>query len=618
MLNAKSQGLFNNATIRLDLSQQPPQSNVLPSPPSSLPTEMEAKNQQKVIPNILSPTSERSAPLSVAQALVKMLENMGVQYAFGVSGGAIAPIWDALNNSSLAVLHFRHEAGAAFAALEAYFASDRPVVVFTTTGPGITNALTALLAARWEGAKVILLSASTPAPNRGRWACQETSTYVMPIADIFTTGKLFHYATIIESSDELPEVSQKLTLGLTRPGGFVTHLSIPTAIQTSSIERALPKLNLSLAPTTASEKAILECAYVLSEEPFAIWVGFGARCAAVEIRQLAEKTGAAVMCSPRGKGIFPEDHPQFVGVTGFGGHKSVFTYMQEHCPSRILVLGTRLGEGTSFWNPIMIPSRGFVHIDIDLDVPGTAYPDALTFAIQSDVGLFVKALLKHFPQRTRIQADVTLPRPERNLINPGTNSQVRPQVLMNVIQKVIVEDSNVLVMSEPGNSMAWSNHMLQFAYPGRYRVSTGFGSMGHFVTGVIGAALAHNNKVVAIVGDGAMLMNNEVNTAVKYQIPAVWIVLNDGRYNICEQGMVYMGFKGADATIPQADFVKIANGMGANGIRVESESEIQAALEEAMAASGPFVVDVVIDPTQMPLSNSRNQSLVSQGATYCI
>ncbi|WP_442994242.1 thiamine pyrophosphate-binding protein, partial [Scytonema sp. PRP1] len=103
-------------------------------------------------------------PISVASAIVKMLEEIGVQYAFGVSGRVgCTPLWHALQHSSIQVLHFRHEAGAAFAATEAYFASDSPIVVFATTGPGITNALTGLFAARWEGAKVIFLSASTSA-----------------------------------------------------------------------------------------------------------------------------------------------------------------------------------------------------------------------------------------------------------------------------------------------------------------------------------------------------------------------------------------------------------------------------------------------------------------------
>ncbi|TBR58318.1 acetolactate synthase [Westiellopsis prolifica IICB1] len=559
--------------------------------------------------------SQSSAPLSVAEAVVKILEKLGVIYAFGVSGGAIAPVWGALHNSSLQVLHFRHEAGAAFAATEAYFASDRPVVIFTTTGPGITNALTGLLAARWEGAKVILVSAATPSPRRGRWALQETSNYTMPVTGLFTSGTIFHYATTLESSDELPEVTRRLALGCGRPGGFVAHLSIPTNIQTRSVRASLPKAGLSYGLPTVSKETIAECARLLSEGSFAIWVGFGARDAAAEIRQLAERTGAAVMCSPRGKGIFPENHPQFVGVTGFGGHASVLAYMQEQRPLRTLVLGTRLGELTSFWNPAMIPTRGFVHVDLNAEVPGTAYPSAETFTIQSDAGIFLRGLLKYFPENIGSSFAIALPHPKRDLIEPQANGLVRPQLLMDVIQRVIIDRTDVLVMAESANSLAWVNPILQFAKPARFRVSTSFASMGHFVTGVVGAALARKGKAVAIVGDGAMLMNNEVSTAVKYQIPAIWIVLNDGRYNICEQGMTYLGFKGVDATIPQADFVKIAQGMGADGIRVESESKVQAALERAMAATCPFVVDVLIDPTQEPPSEGRYQSLISQGAT---
>ncbi|ODH00799.1 acetolactate synthase [Nostoc sp. KVJ20] len=559
--------------------------------------------------------SKSTVAFSVAEAVVKILGDMGVQYAFGVSGGAIAPVWAALHQSSIQVLHFRHEAGAAFAGIEAYFASDRPVVVFTTTGPGITNALTGLLAARWEGAKVILVSASTSAPQRGRWACQETSTYTMPSEGIFTSGQIFHYATTLESSDELPEVSRRLALGLEQPGGFVAHISIPTNIQTSSVKTSLPRVTLSQAVATASEETIAECVRLLSEGAFAIWIGFGASGAAKEIRQLAERTGAAVMCSPRGKGIFPEDHPQFVGVTGFGGHESVFRYMREQRPRHILVLGTRLGELTSFWNPEMIPRRSFLHVDINPKVPGSAYPSVETFAIQSDVGVFCKALLKYFPARSGTSKVPSLTKSKRDLIHPRADGKVRPDVLMNMIQRVIVEQSNAIVMTEVGNSLVWAIHLLRFAESSRFRVSTGFGSMGHFVTGVVGTALARNHKAVAIVGDGAMLMSSEVNTAVAYQIPAVWIVLNDGRYNMCEQGMTYVGFKNVDAMIPQVNFVKIAQGMGADGIRVETEYDIQAALEKAMAATNPFVVDVIIDPTQIAPAHSRNQSLISQGAT---
>lgn len=553
-----------------------------------------------------------SSDLTVAAAVVKMLEDLGVRHAFGVSGGGIAPLWTTLSRSSIQVLHFRHEAGAAFAGVESYFANNRPVVVFTTTGPGLTNALTGMLAARWEGAKVIFLSASTPAPQRGRWAIQETSAYTMPMSGIFTSGPLFHYATTLENDAELPEIARRLAQGLAQPGGFVAHISVPTNIQSSLSQVSLSRVAFSQSIATASDEAIAECVQLLSEGLFAIWVGFGARYAAKEIRQLAEKTGAAVMCSPRGKGIFSEDHPQFLGVTGFAGHPSVLNYMQEQRPLRVLVLGTRLGESTSFWRPAMVPARGFIHVDIDPEVPGAAYPSAETFAIQSDVGAFVMALLKRMPEPLDSSAVMLLPHRERTTIESSTEGAVRPEVLMDAIQHVIVEESDAVVMAESGNSFAWAIHSLRFTQPGRFRISNGFGAMGHLVTGVVGAAFGRNGKAVAIVGDGAMLMNSEVSTAVKFQIPAVWIVLNDARYNMCDQGNSAQGLKGADTEIPRTDFVQLAISMGADGIRVEKESDLEVALEKALASPVPFVVDVIIDPTRPAPIGGRIQGLISQ------
>ena len=192
--------------------------------------------------------SASSAIASQSQKLVKTFRSclllkhwlkswkiLGVGEAFGVSGGAMATVWGALSNSpTIDVLHCRHEGGAAFAATEAHFASDRPIVVFTTAGPGITNALTGLLAARDEGAKIIYLSACTSAPQRGRWAIQETSDYTIPQGGIFTSGALFNYATILESPKQLPQIARRLALGLAQPGAFVAHISIPTGVQSIS------------------------------------------------------------------------------------------------------------------------------------------------------------------------------------------------------------------------------------------------------------------------------------------------------------------------------------------------------------------------------------------------
>ena len=560
----------------------------------------------------LSLNSNKDVSLTVAQAIIKVLEEIGVRQAFGVSGGAMATLWAALSNSPLIqVIHCRHEGGAAFAATEAYFASNRPVVVFTTAGPGITNALTGLFAARDEGAKVIHLSACTSAAQRGRWAIQETSSYTLPQESFFTAGQLFHEATVLESPKQLPQIARRLALGVAGTGGFVAHISIPTGVQSTPIDTPLPPAQLMAYPPLPSQKTILEVAELLQEGPFAIWLGFGARHATHSIRQLAEKTGAAVMCSPRGKGIFPETHAQFVGVTGVGGHESVMQYLQERSPLRILVLGTRLGEPTSFWSEAMIPAEGLIHVDIDPKVPGVAYPFAKTYPVIADAALFVKALLDAMPVCSSQQ--LLFPQAETLEVDGEVENLVRPEVLIKAIQSIVVDGSDAVVLAESGNSFTWSTHLLRFDQAHRYRVSTGVGAMGHNVTGVVGAALGRGGKAVAIVGDGAMLMNSEVSTAVKYQAPAVWIVLNDGRYNMCYQGMFLLGLTGADATIPQADFVAIARGMGAEGIRVEQESELEAALNRAMSLSGPVVVDVCIDAMRLAPSKGRNKSLSVQG-----
>ena len=556
-----------------------------------------------------------TAPRTVADGLAASLRALGAVHALGVCGGAQALLWAAFSKH-LDVLHFRHESGAGFAAAEAHFSSGKPVVVFTTTGPGITNAITGLLAARTEGAKVILVTAYASAPQRGRGGIQETSGYTMPSSGLFEAGAWFDDASVLETPDQLPQVLRRLQAGLRRPGGYVAHLSVPNAVQGAALTQDLPSLvdgdtgpAASIARPGVNPAAIARCIALLASEPFAIWAGFGARHAAGALRTLAERAGAPVMCSPRAKGVFPEDHPLFIGVTGMGGHTaSVAATLREHAPRRVLVLGTRLGEPTSFWNQALVPSGGFVHVDIDPGVPGLAYPQVETLAVQADIGDFLAELLAAWPSADSPPAP-SFKRPHPEQPAPTGAGRVRPAALMTAIQRVVIDGSDAVVLAESGNSFTWATHYLRFAEPGRYRVSTNLGAMGHAATGVLGAALVHG-KAVAIVGDGAMLMNMEINTAVKGQVSAIWIVLNDGRYNMCFQGMAALNMAGlADAVFPPTDFAMLARAMGAQGMRVESEEQLEAALGRALSADGPFVLDVLIDADQLAPTHGRNEGL---------
>ena len=550
--------------------------------------------------------------VSVSEALVDALVGFGVEHAFGVFGGGIAPFCQAVSQSPIRLIHCRHEASAGFAAIESSLATGRPALVIATTGPGITNLHTAMVAARGEGAKVLFVSGSTVAAQRGRNAFQETGGAFSALSPLFVAGSTFHHAGVIEDPAELDSLLSRLASGFSRPHGFVAHLGLPLALQTAW--RAPSRACVTTSPPPVCDSLLVaECAELLAREDFVIWAGHGARHAAEEVRALAERTGARVMCTPRGKGILPERHPLYLGVTGLGGHAAVGEYLTQARPARVLVLGSRLGEMSSFWAPELVPARGFVHVDLDSEAFGTAYPEVPTLAVQAEIRSFLRDLLVALPARVANDAVRTEdPAPEPAL-TPRADAAVRPSYLMQVIQRTIVEGSSAIVMTEAGNSFSLGSHHLRFPDARRYRVSTGFGSMGQAAAGVLGAAMARGNKAFAIVGDGAMLMLNEINTAANYGIGAVWIVLNDARYGMIEQGMQSVGWQPFETDFPRTDFVAVARAMGGDGIRVDREAAVAEALEAGLSSLGPFVIDVIIDPTEVAPSVQRNKSLARQG-----
>ena len=556
------------------------------------------------------PSLEPAPATTVVSALAQMLSRLGASRAFGVSGGTMAALWDALSSSALSVYHFRHENGAAFAAMEASFASARPAVLFTTTGPGLTNALTGIVAARYEGAKLIVVSAYTSAATRGRFPIQETTRHTLP-PSLYEDGRTFHYAAVVDHPSQLAVVERELAAGLASRTGFVAHLALDTSIQRAPVASSPPlPPTLAVPDDTPSPAVIDACVVALSNGPFAIWVGFGARDAAAEVAMLARRMRAPVLCTPRGKGIFPEDDPLFVGVTGLAGHASVTRFLEEFKPRRILVLGSRLGEGASFWDRRFVTPGGFVHVDLDPGVPGAAFPEALTLAVTGDVGATLRAILERLrPPNGCIARE--FPHPGIDPVTRRADGPVRPEALMDALQYWVVEGSDAMVMAESGHSFLWTNHRLRFSQPRRYRVSTSFGSMGHMAAGVVGAALASDRKAVAVVGDGAMLMTNEINSAVKFNAPAVWVVPNDARYGMCAQGMDALGLA-ADADIPRVDFAAFARAQGARAARVDQETQLDSALAEAMAADGPFLIDVHIDPTVQAPASRRNAALAGR------
>lgn len=561
---------------------------------------------------VVEPESTR-----VADVLATLLADLGVTTAFGVVGGGVAPISDALNrHGRIRVVHTRHESGAAFAAVEASLASGRPVVVFATTGPGITNAITGLFVARREGAQVIFVSGMTPASKRDRWVLQESGPCSL-LGGLYTAGPLFHYAAVVEHPDQLDVSVRRLARGLRRPEGFVAHVAVPTGVQSMDLATMPrpPHVDELRTERMLDAHDVTRCAALLQRGRSMLWVGYGARHCSRLVKELAERLGAPVMSTPRGKGIFPETHGLYVGVTGLGGHEGPAQTVRTLAPDHILVLGTRLGELSSGWDENLLPRESLIHVDIDPEVPGLAFPETPTLGIQAELRTFIGALLEALPlvmERRALELPAHEPPLEQSRRRLGP---VRPTVLMDAIQRIVVDETEAIVVAEAGNSFAWTNNLLRFSRPGRYRANMGWGSMGHGAAGVLGAAMHHADKAVAISGDGAMLMNCEISTAVQYGLPVVWVVLNDSQYGMVEHGMRSAGYQPVETAIPRTDFAEFARSMGADGVRIESEEDLDAALRRAMDAKGPFVVDVVIDPDAAAPVGSRLNNLRDQGVS---
>lgn len=554
---------------------------------------------------------------SVSRAIAQSLYDSGVREAFGLLGGGIAPFAAGLSNTPIRFFHFRHEAGAGFAALESWFETGRPGVAVVTTGPGIFNVLNAAMAARVDGAKYLLISGFTSRQQVGRGAVQETSLASMP-SELTRPGSIFHDVAIPESLEELTNVLARIRRGFESDGGYVAHLGLPLSLQTQMMTAPLP----SAAPWKISKpspdvETLDACLRQLADGPSVLWLGHGSRNASFV--RFAEQANLPVITSPRAKGVFPESHPLFVGVSGAGGSPRVREFFASRKPKHALVVGTRLGEVTSFLAPGHCPSAGWIHVDTDSTAFGAAFPQVPGLGVVADAAVFAKALLARAESTgwfKTVTPSQPLEVPRVDFLTAREEPSLRPQFVMQSLQRRVVERSEALVMSESGTSFTWCNAHLRFDAHGRYRTAAAWGSMGHFTTGCVGAALAGNRRVVAVVGDGAMLMNNEINTAAQYDANVLWIVMNDAQFGLNEHGMTALGMRPVETQMPRTDFVAFARSQGADGVRVRFEREFDAALETAMSTNKPFIIDVDIDRTvPSPVVADRINSLKRQAGT---
>jgi acetolactate synthase-1/2/3 large subunit len=226
------------------------------------------------------------------------------------------------------------------------------------------------------------------------------------------------------------------------------------------------------------------------------WLGRVARRRR-RVAELVARTGAAVLASPRAKGVFPEDHARYVGVTGLGGQARVKEYLSSTRPARVLVLGSRLGELTSFWDPAFVPADGFIQVDLEPGAVRAAYPDARVLEVRAEIRAFLRALLE--------RATVRAPTAELAPLAPRPSSpRAHGGCVRGALPGGAARDrraSDAIVLTEAGQRNAFTWGIARCRAPGRYRVGTGW---ARWATPAAGARrrARRGRPAVALLGDG--------------------------------------------------------------------------------------------------------------------
>ncbi len=525
-----------------------------------------------------------------ADVLVDVLASAGVEVVFGLPGGPISPIHDALmDRKEMRVITTRHESGAMFAACGYAHTSGRLGVAAVTSGPGVLNAMTGLASAHCDGLPVLLLVGEVPRRIHGKGALQDGSSHGLNVVGM-TRHVTKLAAELIDPASAPLVLHRAITTALSGRRGPVA-LTVPMDVAAAMVTPAQITSDVHLEFGLAA-RALDEISSLLgiASRPL-ILAGSGVRGngAPALLRAVADRYQCPVVTTPKAKGVFPEDHPMALGVFGLGGHPSSRAYVEGGI-DLLIVVGSSLGDvATDGWSPLLQPRRAFVHVDLDARQIGRSYTP--THALVAPAATFLGGLMAREPRViNRPRAGVV-----RFPLTAGEPDQLAPQDAVREIQAVLPRDTIFTVDS--GEHFLFATHYLEITHPDAYVVMTGLGSMGQSIGGAIGAKLAHPERAVAaICGDGCFAMNGfEVATAVAERLPLVVFVFNDRRLGMVEIGHQAVYGRKPDYGITM-DIGSLAAGLGARFLRVTRRGEL--AQHAALLANppGPIIVDVHIDP----------------------
>jgi pyruvate dehydrogenase (quinone) len=537
----------------------------------------------------------------VADVLWEMLANAGVKRCYGIVGDALNPVIDGLRrNGKIEFIHVRHEEYGVFAAVAEAYLTGNPVAVCGTAGPGVVHLFNGLMDARKEGVPIIAIAGDVETNVLDTSALEELNPYKFFDAASLYTARVVNpeQARSVFSTAILTAILEKGPTVISLPGD-VASADAPLAA-TRSTQITIPCTPV-LRPSDADLNRLVEM--INAAKTVAIFGGDGCRDGRDEVLQLADRLKAPVGYAFRGKQWLEHDNPYAVGMTGLLGYGGAYSAIHE---AELLLL-----LGTDFPFSEFLPGDRVKKVQIDKNPKHIGRRTAVDLGLVGDIKATVTALLKSVSEKTdRRFLDKHLAETNsfhdllQHYVDKGPEIKpIRPEFLAKTLSDVASDDA--MFFADTGTACIWLARHISGGRNRRLFGSFSWASMANAAPNAFGAQLAYpGRQTIALCGDGGftMLALGDLLTQVQRKTPVVQIILNNESLDFVnieqqEAGMIPFGVE-----FKNPNFAKVAEAMGAKGIRIEDPGDVRDGLAEALAyKDGPVVVDAVVDPFALSL-----------------
>lgn len=530
--------------------------------------------------------------LNGAEIVIECLKEQGVDTVFGYPGGAILNVYDELYKHRDEIRHIltSHEQGAAHAADGYARATGKVGVCLATSGPGATNLVTGIATAYMDSIPVVAITCNVGVPLLGKDSFQE-----IDIAGV--TMPITKYSFIVKDVNQLADTIRKAfrIAKMGRPGPVLIDIPKDVTAKKAEYEKENPAV-YNREFTHIDEKEVAAAAEMIqaSEKPF-IFVGGGAILsgASKELKEFVEKTDAPVTDSLMGKGAFPGTDPRYTGMLGMHGTKAS-NYGVSEC-DLLVVVGARFSDRVTGNTATFAKNAKILQIDID--------PAEMNKNIIIDQGVVgdIKAVLRKLnevlPQQDHAEWMKKIQDyKEKYPLKYHEGVLTGPFVVEEIYRQT---KGDAIITTEVGQHQMWAAQYFKYTKPRTLLTSGGLGTMGYGLGAAIGAKTGCPDKtVINVAGDGCFRMNmNELATAVRHEVPVIEVVINNHVLGMVRQWQDLFYDERYSATVLRdaVDYVKLAEAMGAEGMRATTQEEFREAFAKALASGRPVLIDCMID-----------------------